>query len=62
MTVEDSYSLKDWDWREFSAKDEPKTLVPETKTSDKRSESIKQVILVVASELRKQLVTWINTL
>ena len=62
MTVEDSYSLKDWDWREFSAKDEPKTLVAGTKADDKRSESIKQVILVVASELRKQLVTWINTL
>lgn len=63
MRVEDSYSLSDWNFTEFRAGDAPKTLVTTaSKQGDEKSERITHVILIVISELRKQLITWVNTL
>ncbi len=61
MTVEDSFSLSDWQWREYHSGDAPAVQTGKAQSDDKR-EILTQTILIIISTLRKQLVSWIETL
>jgi endonuclease G len=59
--VEATFNLSDWNWKEFTPGDGPKTMVQPAQ-EDKKSETIKQIVLVMIDELRYQVMVFLKSL